>query len=121
MLTCGTGLSAGHSLVAKQASAACDSGHTAKCLAPSSLSVQAYSPPPWLWSGSPRASTYNRRLAGGSAAITATLATNSIFTALSPTVGSRNIEPPLAMEEGRRCLHRHQSRAHAAAPAVRQP
>ncbi len=36
---CGTGRPAGHSGVPKQASAACESGHTAKCLTPSISSL----------------------------------------------------------------------------------
>ena len=79
MLTCGTGLATGHCGVPKHASAAWDSGQTPKCLQPSICSLWTYSSSPLLESGSPSASTYSFWLAGGSGAITATLARNSIF------------------------------------------
>jgi hypothetical protein len=61
MLACGTGRSAGHCAVPKQASAAWDSGQTAKCLQLSICSVWWYSSPLPLSRGSPSASTYRPR------------------------------------------------------------
>src|SRR6266851_4586723 len=57
---CGTGVSAGHSLVPKHDSAAWASGHTANVLAPFTSSACRYSPSSTL-NRMPSASSYRRR------------------------------------------------------------
>src|SRR3954452_22782362 len=84
-LACGRTLSARHSRVPKQASPACQSGHTPKCFAPSSCSLCRYSSPSLPVSGTPSASTYSLRLASRSALMTAKVEMNCTFMARHAT------------------------------------
>src|SRR4051812_10249994 len=89
----GTGRSDGQSAVPKHARAAWGSGQTPKCLAPSSASEWKYSPESSGARGSPRASTKSARLAGGSAAMTLTLAMKRMS---MPTSCAHAVEVPEA-------------------------
>ena len=88
MLTCGTGCSAGHSGLPKQASAACDSGQIPKDLHPATSSLWRYSSPS---SSRPSASRYSFRLAGGSGVMTATVERNLMWR--PPRSGTRGSDP----------------------------
>jgi len=87
MLACGTGRSAGHSEVPKQACAAWPSGQTPKLLLPS-MSSLCRQPSGSPVSGNPRALTYKPRLAGASGLITATLPMNRTFMTAPPGLDS---------------------------------